>query len=75
MQSCNPLPRETLITKDISSGVLSTVFLWMVDIDQSRKECAEFIAAEGSRNAFTLSVDDDAGLSSPVDHSGGEIKA
>jgi len=35
-------------------GTLSTVFLWMVDIDKSRVECKEFIAAEGSRKAFEL---------------------
>ncbi|KAF5359548.1 hypothetical protein D9756_003285 [Leucocoprinus leucothites] len=52
-------------------GVLSTIFLWMIDIDRSRKECAEFIAAEGSRNAFSLDVQ----LTAPVDHSGGEPRA
>lgn len=29
----------------------------MVDVGRSRKECAEFIAAEGSRNAFSLSTE------------------
>ncbi|KAJ3564406.1 hypothetical protein NP233_g8317 [Leucocoprinus birnbaumii] len=50
-------------------GVLSTIFLWMIDIDRSRKECAEFIAAEGSRNAFTISAEIDAQSDTPVDHS------
>ncbi|KAF9453504.1 hypothetical protein P691DRAFT_771473 [Macrolepiota fuliginosa MF-IS2] len=35
-------------------GTLSTIFLWMVDVDRSRVECAEFIIAEGSRKAFSL---------------------
>ncbi|PPQ64602.1 hypothetical protein CVT26_002000 [Gymnopilus dilepis] len=33
-------------------GVLSTVFLWMVDVDKSREECAQFVLAEGRRQAF-----------------------
>ncbi|KIY62022.1 hypothetical protein CYLTODRAFT_459347 [Cylindrobasidium torrendii FP15055 ss-10] len=33
-------------------GVLSTGFLWMVDVDKSRIECAEFIKAEAERDAF-----------------------
>ncbi|KXN91649.1 Autophagy-related protein 22 [Leucoagaricus sp. SymC.cos] len=45
-------------------GALSSIFLWMIDVDRSRVECAEFIAAEGSRNAFTLSRDDKGQLTS-----------
>ncbi|KDR78969.1 hypothetical protein GALMADRAFT_266386 [Galerina marginata CBS 339.88] len=33
-------------------GVVSTVFLWMVDVDKSRIECEAFILAEGERKAF-----------------------
>ena len=32
--------------------MLSTVFLWMVDVDKSREECAQFVLAEGRRQAF-----------------------
>lgn len=34
------------------SGVVSTIFLWMVDIDKSRVECAQFVLAEAQRKAF-----------------------
>jgi hypothetical protein len=33
-------------------GVLSTGFLWMVDVDKSRVECDEFVLAESARKAF-----------------------
>ena len=36
----------------LPSGSLSTVFLYFVDVDKSRKECEEFIAAEAKREAF-----------------------
>ncbi|KAI0091109.1 autophagy-related protein 22-like protein [Irpex rosettiformis] len=36
-------------------GTASTVFLWFVDVDKSRKECDDFIAAEAKRDAFELS--------------------
>ncbi|KAF7773380.1 hypothetical protein Agabi119p4_5547 [Agaricus bisporus var. burnettii] len=39
-------------------GVLSTIALWMVDIEKSHKECAEFVKAEGSRNAFSIPLED-----------------
>ncbi|RDB25887.1 Autophagy-related protein 22 [Hypsizygus marmoreus] len=33
-------------------GVVSTFFLWLVDVDRSRVECEEFVLAEGDREAF-----------------------
>ncbi|KAI0833634.1 autophagy-related protein 22-like protein [Trametes gibbosa] len=33
-------------------GVLSTGFLYFVDVDKSRRECAEFVLAEAKREAF-----------------------
>ena len=36
----------------VSSGAFSAVFLVMVDMDKSRKECAEFIEAEAKAHAF-----------------------
>ncbi|KAJ7094257.1 hypothetical protein C8R44DRAFT_383426 [Mycena epipterygia] len=33
-------------------GVVSTVFLWLVDVDKSRVECEEFVRAEQEREAF-----------------------
>ncbi|KAI1796957.1 MFS general substrate transporter [Ganoderma leucocontextum] len=33
-------------------GALSTVFLYLVDVDKSRKECEAFILAEAKRDAF-----------------------
>ncbi|KAI0707224.1 MFS general substrate transporter [Earliella scabrosa] len=33
-------------------GVLSTGFLYMVDVEKSRQECAEFVSAEARRAAF-----------------------
>ncbi|TFK40194.1 MFS general substrate transporter [Crucibulum laeve] len=33
-------------------GVVSTLFLWMVDVPKSRLECEEFILAEAQRKAF-----------------------
>ena len=33
-------------------GALSTVFLYLVDVQKSRKECEEFIVAEAKREAF-----------------------
>ncbi|CDO75187.1 hypothetical protein BN946_scf184866.g28 [Trametes cinnabarina] len=38
-------------------GALSTVFLWFVDVDKSRKECEEFIQAEAKREAFAEAND------------------
>lgn len=38
------------------SGVASTVFLWMIDVDKSRTECDEFVLAEGKRKAFNVSA-------------------
>ncbi|KAH9945074.1 MFS general substrate transporter [Epithele typhae] len=37
-------------------GVLSTAFLFMVDVDKSRTECDEFIAAEARREAFAATA-------------------
>jgi hypothetical protein len=34
------------------SDVVSTIFLWMVDVEKSRIECEEFILAEKKREAF-----------------------
>ena len=34
------------------SGMLSTVLLYMVDVDKSRKECEEFVRAQGARELF-----------------------
>lgn len=36
-------------------GVLSTIFLVLVDVDKSRVECEEFIRAEAERKAFETS--------------------
>ncbi|KAI0368007.1 hypothetical protein BV20DRAFT_949065 [Pilatotrama ljubarskyi] len=33
-------------------GALSTVFLYLVDVEKSRKECEEFVQAEAKREAF-----------------------
>ncbi|KAF8150707.1 MFS general substrate transporter [Crassisporium funariophilum] len=35
-------------------GVVSTLFLWMVDVDKSRIECNDFILAESERKAFKV---------------------
>ena len=37
-------------------GALSTGFLYFVDVEKSRKECGEFIAAEAKREAFADAV-------------------
>ena len=37
------------------SGTVSTVFLFMVDVDKSRVECEEFVAAEVRHDAFSIS--------------------
>ncbi|TFK93709.1 MFS general substrate transporter [Polyporus arcularius HHB13444] len=37
-------------------GALSTIFLYFVDVEKSRKECAEFILAEAKRDAFADAV-------------------
>ena len=34
------------------SGVFSTIFLYMVDVEKSRVECEEFVKAEAKRKAF-----------------------
>jgi hypothetical protein len=38
------------------SGTFSTVFLYLVDVEKSRMECEEFMAAEMSRKAFQDAV-------------------
>ena len=55
---CRYLDDIQIVTDEIilPSGVSSTIFLWMLDVDKSRKECEEFIVAESSRNAFILSA-------------------
>ena len=35
---------------------MSTIFLYFVDVDKSRKECEEFIVAEAKREAFADTV-------------------
>ncbi|KAM5537217.1 hypothetical protein V8D89_009150 [Ganoderma adspersum] len=37
-------------------GALSTVFLYFVDVEKSRKECEEFVLAEAKRDAFADAV-------------------
>jgi len=37
-------------------GTLSTVFLFMVDVEKSRVECEEFIAAEVGHDVFSMST-------------------
>lgn len=44
------------ISCGLSSSVCSTIFLVMVDVDQSRIECDEFIKAEAERNAFKMEI-------------------
>lgn len=39
-----------------NSGTLSTIFLWMVDVQKSRVECEVFILAEANRKAFEAST-------------------
>lgn len=39
-----------------TSGALSTVFLYLVDVEKSRKECEEFVLAEAKRDAFADAV-------------------
>ena len=34
-------------------GAFSTIFLFMVDMEKSRVECEEFVAAEAEHQAFT----------------------
>lgn len=38
------------------SGTLSTVFLFLVDVEKSRIECEEFVAAEVGHDAFCMST-------------------
>ena len=35
------------------SGLVSTGFLWAVDVEKSRIELDQFVLAEGSRDVFT----------------------
>ncbi|CAA7266871.1 unnamed protein product [Cyclocybe aegerita] len=42
-------------------GVISTIFLWRVDVKKSRVECKEFIAAEAEHEAFRK-----AGMQTPT---------
>jgi hypothetical protein len=37
-----------------SLGVVSTIFLWCVDVEKSRVECAEFVRAERDKDVFEL---------------------
>ncbi|KZT01399.1 uncharacterized protein LAESUDRAFT_739186 [Laetiporus sulphureus 93-53] len=48
-----------------SLGTFSTIFLYFVDMEKSRAECDEFVAAEASRAAFGQPVSD-AGPSSDL---------
>ena len=41
---------------EVLSGTLSTVFLFMVDVDKSRVECEEFVAAEVRHDVFSMST-------------------
>lgn len=36
----------------LAMGALSCVLLYLVDVDKSRKECDNFVAAEAKRKAF-----------------------
>lgn len=36
----------------LAMGILSCLFLYFVDIEKSRKECAEFLDAETKHDAF-----------------------
>jgi hypothetical protein len=45
-----------MLTKCCSSGVVSTFFLWMMDVDKSRIECEEFVLAEEKRKAFETTL-------------------
>jgi hypothetical protein len=36
------------------SGISSTIFLFMVDVDKSRVECEEFVAAEVKHDVFSM---------------------
>ena len=47
-------PDVSTILTLVLSGTLSTVFLFMVDVEKSRVECEEFVAAEVSRDAFSM---------------------
>jgi hypothetical protein len=40
----------------VPSGTLSTVFLFLVDVEKSRVECEEFVAAEVGHDAFCMST-------------------
>lgn len=40
-----------------SRGVLSTAFLWLVDVEKSRVECDAFILAEAKRKVFVATND------------------
>ncbi len=44
------------LSHTITSGSLSTVFLYLVDVEKSRKECEEFVLAEAKRDAFADAV-------------------
>lgn len=41
-----------MVRPALCSGALSTGFLYVVDVDKSRKECAAFVSAEAKREAF-----------------------
>ncbi|KAF8905077.1 autophagy-related protein 22-like protein [Gymnopilus junonius] len=43
-------------------GVVSTIFLWMVDVDKSKVECAQFVLAESEREAFKTARSDISGI-------------
>ncbi|PBK75831.1 hypothetical protein ARMSODRAFT_1080006 [Armillaria solidipes] len=52
-------------------GVFSSLFLWLVDVERSRVECAEFVQAEAKQKAFesdfdTVTVDNDGNIDEKV---------
>ena len=46
-------------------GVVSTVLLYLVDVEKSRVECEAFIVAEAKREAFAGSHFDDVAVQVP----------
>ena len=40
----------------VPSGIFSTVFLFLVDVEKSRVECEEFVAAEVGHDAFCMNT-------------------
>ena len=45
-----------MLTCVVLSAAFSTVFIFMVDVEKSRVECEEFVAAEIRHDVFNMST-------------------